>query len=300
MGKLFAGLALGALLGAGLATLLSSEGSSDEPLLEEPPPAPPMQNPHGHGGAAPQRPPEEHGAGGGDRAMASMAKAHFMKKFVAALVATPQNRKPNPEWRSPLKDPSQPVSCADCHDPRVLNIEGMKAADPGSEAVEPFRKDPAFMIPLMKKWVERLNVRHGERLTGIVTCTTCHEEDPSGSAGERQERAMRYAYFMTTFLRALKEKPTTNREPAEQWKPLLTEAGAEALRCSTCHAGTSIARMDGLMKQPPLPRPEAAARDKEFMVDLMEKWVEKLNQEAAPHLRNAVTCLDCHDRDPRR
>jgi len=45
---------------------------------------------------------------------------------------------------------------------------------------------------------------------------------------------MRYAYFMTTFLRALKEKPTTNREPAEAWKPMLTDEGVTALRCSTC------------------------------------------------------------------
>jgi LSD1 subclass zinc finger protein len=298
MARLVAGLVLGFVVGGGLTYLLLPEDAPDEPVRREPERGREPSAAHAQGVPA-QGLPEGHGAAGGDRAAASMAKAHFMKKFVAALVEKPQNRKPNPQWKSPLLDPAAPIDCRDCHDPRSFNIDRMRSADPGSEAVEPFRKDPAFMVPLMRKWVERLNRLHAERLHGVVTCTTCHEEDPSGADGERQERAMRYAYFMTTFLRALKEKPTTNREPAELWKPLLTEAGAQALRCSTCHAGTAIARMDGMMDAR-LPRPEAAARDKEFMVDLMEEWVTKLNREASEHLTKAVTCIDCHDRDPRR
>ena len=37
-----------------------------------------------------------------------------------------------------------------------------------------------------------------------------------------------------------------------------------------------------------------------FMVTLMEHWVEKLNKQAKPLLTKAVTCIDCHDTDPRR
>ena len=107
-----------------------------------------------------------------------MAKAHFMKKFVAALVSRPQNRQPNPVWRSPLREPGNPVGCKDCHDPRAFNLERMKAGDPGALAVESFRRNRRFMTGLMKKWVKRLNAQHAGKLREVVDCDTCHAGDP--------------------------------------------------------------------------------------------------------------------------
>src|SRR5215831_7847409 len=43
-------------------------------------------------------------------------KAYFMHMWVEALYSTPQNKHPNPSWRSPLKDPVDGrVWCTDCH-----------------------------------------------------------------------------------------------------------------------------------------------------------------------------------------
>jgi len=240
-----------------------------------------------HAGGAPQ-----------DRAAASQAKAHFMKKFVAALVKTPQNRAPNPQWSSPLREGAAPIDCADCHDPAKYNVEGMKASDPGSQAVEAFRNDPSFMIPLMRNWVKRLNSVHGDRLAAPVTCTTCHEKNPETehlSPGQRQARAMAYAYFMKTFVEALSSPPTTNREPATGWKPLLKDPAGAPVKCSMCHT----ANMDGLLGAE-LERPERLAREREWVAELMEQWVEKLNRLGGDRLTKVVTCLDCHERDPRR
>ncbi len=293
---LLIGLFFGALLGSAGMMIFSSKDTS-ETYLE-------YQQRMAGGGARPTAPPgggaqDPHGGGAPqDRAAASQAKAHFMKKFVAALSAMPQNRGPNPQWRSQLREGADPIECADCHDPTKYNVEGMKASDPGSQAVEPFRKDPAFMIPLMRAWVKRLNARHSDRLVAPVTCTTCHEENPETKhlpPEQRQARAMAYAYFMKSFVEALSSAPTTNREPASGWKPLLKDPAGAPVKCSLCHT----ANMDGLLAQE-LERPERLAREREWVAELMEQWVEKLNRLGGDRLTKVVTCLDCHERDPRR
>ncbi len=285
------GLFFGVLLGYFLKSLSEAERAS----VPGPQPAPRTRtrevDPHD---AAHANQPAQ-----GDRAAESAAKAHFMKKFVAALVSLPKNAKPSAAWASPLVDPSNPVECRDCHDPTRFNIEGMKQMDPGAEAVQPYRQNKRFMIMLMMNWVERLNRLHGDRLKTVVTCTTCHEEDPSGGMAERQQRAQDYSYFMTTFLRALEEKPSTNRGPAARWQPLLKEAGT--VRCSSCHKDDFGTAMDrNVLGARDIPRPARLADDKVFMVDLMEKWVEKLNREARDQLAKVVVCQDCHENDPRR
>src|ERR1043166_6061321 len=48
-------------------------------------------------------------------------KAYFMHMWVEALYSTPQNKHPNPNWQTPLKDPvNGRVWCTDCHmDPTI-------------------------------------------------------------------------------------------------------------------------------------------------------------------------------------
>ncbi|MGQ0613225.1 MAG: hypothetical protein ACT4PV_05750 [Planctomycetaceae bacterium] len=284
---LVVGLFFGLLLGYFLKSLSEAERASVPGPQPAPRPRSRDVDPH-------DAPPAQ-----GDRAAESAAKAHFMKKFVAALVSLPKNAKPNAAWSSPLLDPSNPISCQDCHDPTRFNIEGMKQMDPGAEAVQSYRQNKRFMIMLMMNWVERLNREHGDRLETAVTCTTCHADDPSGGMAERQQRAQDYSYFMTTFLRALEEKPATNRGPAARWQPLLKEPGT--VRCSSCHKDEFGAAMDkNVLGARDLPRPPRLADDKVFMVDLMEKWVEKLNREARDQLTKVVVCQDCHENDPRR
>jgi len=251
------------------------------------PARPSGENPHGADG---------HGGAGADRASMSIAKVHFMKKFVAALTTPPQNMFPAADWKPLVKEGADPIRCADCHDPNVLNLEAMIRQDPGSEAVERFRRARrGFMIPLMTKWVQRLNTRHADRLEKPVTCTDCHAIDPR----DDETRFRVLPPLMASFVSALK-KPPTNKNPARDWKPLLKDPATDSMLCSVCH-GRSGAMMERNLAQLVEPgRPEKYADDKAFMVNLMERWVERLNREASHLLTKAVVCRDCHDTDPRK
>jgi hypothetical protein len=229
----------------------------------------------------------------------SFAKIPFMKKFVAALTALPDNWTPNLAYEPLLKDPSQPLVCRDCHTDPSLNIEGMLQNAPGDDEVQPLRRQPAFMVALMEKWVQRLNERHKDKLRKEVTCTDCHSSDPR-KEGYIADRLRVYPPLMTSFVEAL-SRPPSNRNPAKGWKPLLKDPKAGPVDCSTCHGTVGANLMRGIASgQIPLEEPEDFAAHKGFMVGLMEKWVERLNREAGDQLTKAVTCLDCHDTDPRR
>ncbi len=121
-----------------------------------------------------------------------------------------------------------------------------------------------------------------------------------GEAVRDAERAEAYAYLMTTFLRALREAPLTNKEPARDWTPLLRDPGLRQPLCSTCHSEPHIRALNRLAEAPALPRPGILVDDRAFMVDLMQQWVSRLNRKAGKYLANAVSCIDCHERDPRR
>jgi formate-dependent nitrite reductase cytochrome c552 subunit len=238
---------------------------------------------------------DPHGGQGADRAQQSFAKVHFMKKFVRALTEPPENMFPTPEYRPLIKEGASPLVCASCHDPNKLNMEGMKKNDPGHEAVEPFRRQRrGFMIPLMQKWVDRLNKRNASHLRKAVVCTDCHLFDPR----DDQTRFSVLPPLMIRFVRALKERPK-NQNPAANWKPLLKDPSTPAMLCSVCHVDTGKAMEQNLARfdQPP---PKEYAQNNAFMVNLMERWVHRLNSEAKPYLVKAVVCLDCHDTDPRR
>jgi hypothetical protein len=247
-------------------------------------------DPHGgdpHGGGA------GHG-GGQDRAQQSAAKAHFMKKFVAALTDTPQNMQPNPEYKRLLKD-GESLTCAGCHDPNQFNIEGMKAMDPGTEKVDHYRKSPRFMWPLMDKWVKRLNKVHAGKLVKPITCTDCHAIDPRNM----EERIRVYPALMVSFVKALREKPV-NKNPAASWKPLLKPEAGESMLCATCHGEKTGKALENNLSRYDLSRPAKYADNQAFMVHLMERWMKRANRALGKVLVKPLTCLSCHDTDPRR
>src|SRR5262245_7852155 len=107
-------------------------------------------------------------------------KAYFMHMWVEALYSTPQNKHPNPNWQSPLKDPENGrVWCTDCHTSGQVDFSKIpKVRNP---MVDGFEKDKEFMVGLMKKWVARLNTdefKAKAKLKGTVTCLTCHATNP--------------------------------------------------------------------------------------------------------------------------
>jgi hypothetical protein len=118
---------------------------------------------------------------GPDREVLPFVKAYFMHTWVEALYSFPGNNNPNPNWQSPLIDPvGNRVWCTDCHVSGQVNFENIpKRRDP---MVDELEEDLEFMADLMRKWVSRLNSdEYGARrkLTGPVTCLTCHETDPA-------------------------------------------------------------------------------------------------------------------------
>lgn len=250
-------------------------------------PLPP--NPHG------ALPPSVESHGEGDRQAASFAKVHFMKKFVAALTAPPGNLMPSPDYVPLLKDGVALIRCADCHKDPSLNIEGMLKNDPGDEAVERFRlMREGFMIPLMEKWVARLNKRNADRLVKEVICTDCHAIDP------RDEKAIDAALppLMIRFVKAL-TAPPENRNPAKGWRPLLKDAHDTSMLCSVCH-GQDGAEMEKELGQLDRPLPPGTDENRPFMITLMERWVRELNRRMKDRLVKAVGCTDCHETDPRK
>ena len=125
----------------------------------------------------------------------------------------------------------------------------------------------------------------GVALGIIVTTYLIVSTRPAGLTVEQQEMANR----MRSFLRSLKERPE-NEDPAALWKPLLKEG---SVSCRDCH-GAEASRFERAPRAPASPLPH------DEMVALMEEWVEQLNRDASMHLRKAVVCTDCHERDPRR
>ena len=152
------------------------------------------------------------------------------------------------------------------------------------------------MIPLMTKWVERLNARHADRLIKPVVCTDCHLIDPRD--GRTQARV--YPALMNSFLTALVQKPR-NKQPASRWKPLLKDPKPGAITCALCHGETGATMWQKVPAgEVNLVPPAEYAGNKAFMVHLMEEWVEELNHEAKDQLIKTVGCKDCHETDPRR
>src|SRR4051812_7834177 len=106
------------------------------------------------------------------------------------------------------------------------------------------------------------------------------------------------AYFMQHFVAALTSLPSNNN-PNPKWSSPLKDAQGGKVKCGDCH---TKADMSGLPQQESSPAIEKLHADKAFMVDLMTKWVAKLNNPefgAKAKLKGEVTCTTCHATDPR-
>ena len=78
---------------------------------------------------------------------------------------------------------------------------------------------------------------------------------------------------MQHFVAALTSLPSNNN-PNPKWSSLLKDLDAGKVKCGDCH---TKADMSGLSQQQNSPAIEQLHANKEFMVDLMTKWVAKLN-----------------------
>ncbi|MEE8105063.1 MAG: hypothetical protein V3T86_05970 [Planctomycetota bacterium] len=133
---------------------------------------------------------------------------------------------------------------------------------------------------------------------GVFARGGATEDSASGAPAKKPAaEAVATSYLMGRFVAALSEKPTS-AEPSPRWAPLLAK-GAETIGCADCHPPPADAKAmagwnDGVNAAEPF------RSDKDFMIDLMEAWVSKLNDDMGDRLRKAVVCRDCHQRDPRR
>jgi len=105
-------------------------------------------------------------------------------------------------------------------------------------------------------------------------------------------------HFMKKFVKALTEVPG-NTHPAADWEPILKD-GAEPISCKHCHKDPTL-DMEKMAQADPGNTPLVQQlRRSPFMVDLMEKWVERLNGWYGDRLKKPVTCTTCHAVDPKQ
>jgi len=123
------------------------------------------------------------------------------------------------------------------------------------------------------------------------------EPPPIAATTKPDARAIATSHLMAKFVAALSESPATG-EPSPRWAPLLS-AASDTIRCVDCHAPPADASAMSGWNQG-VDAAEPFRSDKDFMIDLMEAWVSRLNDDMGDRLRKAVVCRDCHARDPRR
>jgi hypothetical protein len=106
-------------------------------------------------------------------------------------------------------------------------------------------------------------------------------------------------FFMHQFVEALYSVPK-NKHPNPKWESPLKDPANGRVWCTDCHGDQfNFANMP---KQR-TPQTEKLEMDHEFMVELMTKWVARLNSDefrAKAKLKGPVQCLTCHETDPRK
>lgn len=106
------------------------------------------------------------------------------------------------------------------------------------------------------------------------------------------------AYFMHMFVEALYGTPG-NSNPSPTWKSPLKDATNGRVWCTDCHTSGQV-NFANIPKRR-LPMVDEFEKDREFMTDLMKKWVARLNSDdymAKGKLATEVTCLTCHATQP--
>jgi hypothetical protein len=106
------------------------------------------------------------------------------------------------------------------------------------------------------------------------------------------------AYFMHMWVEALYSTPQ-NKHPNPAWQSPLKDPVNGRVWCTDCHTSGQV----DFSKIPKMRSPmvEDFEKDHEFMVDLMKKWVTRLNSDefgAKAKLKGTVTCLTCHETNP--
>ena len=106
-------------------------------------------------------------------------------------------------------------------------------------------------------------------------------------------------FFMHQFVEALYSVPK-NKQPNPNWQSPLKDAENGRVWCTDCHGDQF--NFAAMPKQR-LPMVDTLENDHEFMVELMTKWVGRLNSDefrAKAKLKGPVTCTTCHAKDPRK
>ena len=106
------------------------------------------------------------------------------------------------------------------------------------------------------------------------------------------------AYFMHMWVEALYGTPG-NKHPNPKWQSPLKDPVDGRVWCTDCHVSQQV----DFAKIPKMRHPlvDDFEKDKTFMVDLMKKWVARLNSDefgAKAKLKGPVTCLTCHASNP--
>jgi hypothetical protein len=126
---------------------------------------------------------------------------------------------------------------------------------------------------------------------------------PMADGGDRMsgnpERMPIYkVFFMHQFVEALYSVPK-NSEPNPKWTSPLKDPVNDRVWCTDCHSSEfDFAKMPSQR----FPETDALEQNHEFMVELMTKWVGRLNSDefrAKAKLKGEVTCTTCHAKDPR-
>ena len=106
-------------------------------------------------------------------------------------------------------------------------------------------------------------------------------------------------FFMHQFVEALYSVPK-NKHPNPQWESPLKDPINGRVWCTDCHGD----KFDfAKMPKQRFPQVDSLEKDHEFMVDLMTKWVGRLNSDefrAKAKLKGTVQCTTCHETDPRK
>ena len=104
-------------------------------------------------------------------------------------------------------------------------------------------------------------------------------------------------FFMHQFVEALYSVPK-NKHPNPKWQSPLKDPENGRVWCTDCHGD----KFDfAKMPKQRLPQVDALEKDHEFMVELMTKWVARLNSSefgAKMKLKGPVQCTTCHETDP--
>ena len=122
----------------------------------------------------------------------------------------------------------------------------------------------------------------------------------AAAAGEAEVPPFVKAYFMHMFVEALYSVPGNNN-PNPNWASPLKDPVNGRVWCTDCHTDPSL-DFSKIPKQK-MALNEELENNHEFMVDLMTKWVGRLNSDefgAKAKLKQPVTCTTCHASDPRQ